>query len=172
MAQQGDQMNEGTPDITIRAAVAGDAVEMSAILTEILTTWGSERARSPEHIRAFYIKHPDQVSCVVAANEAGDILGFQSLKRAVEGNPYDVTSGWGVIGTYVKQGITGRGIGSRLFAATSQSARLSGFHKIDATIGNGNAAGQRYYEAMGFRTYRTKQGAVCKCFTLPSDPQG
>ena len=96
----------------------------------------------------------------------GEILGFQSLKRAVEGNPYGVTLGWGVIGTYVKQGIGRRGVGSKLFAATSQSARQNGMSKIDATIGESNAQAQSYYEAMGFRTYRKKQGAVCKCYRV------
>jgi len=153
-------------DITIRAAKVGDANEMSVILAEILTNWGSDRARSPEHIRAFYIEHPDQISCVVAVNMDGEILGFQSLKRAVEGNPYGVALGWGVIGTYVKQGIGRCGVGSKLFVATSQSARQNEVPKIDATIGEGNAQALSYYEAMGFQTYRKKQGAICKCYRV------
>ncbi len=164
-------MNAVRRDITIRAAKVGDAYEMSVILAEILTIWGSDRAHSPEHIRDFYIEHPDQISCAVAVNKGGDILGFQSLKRAVAGNPYDAPLGWGVIGTYVKQGIGRSGVGSALFAATSQSARQNGVLKIDATIGESNDRAQLYYEAMGFRTYRKKQGAACKCYTVAFDPQ-
>ncbi len=155
-------------DITIRAAKIDDVSEMSVILAEILTTWGSDRARSPEHIRDSYIGHPDQISCVVAVNRSGEILGFQSLKRAIEGNPYGVALGWGVIGTYVKQDIGRSGVGSALFAVTSQSARQNGMPKIDATIGESNAQALSYYEAMGFRTYRKKQGAVCKCYMVAS----
>ncbi|KPU84543.1 hypothetical protein JI58_03205 [Marinosulfonomonas sp. PRT-SC04] len=149
----------------VRAATPDDAPAMSAILSEILTLWGSERAHDPAHICKFYIEHPDQVSCVVAVSGAGEVLGFQSLKRAVAGNPYGVAVGWGVIGSYVKQGIGRRGVGAALFTATAKSAHLHGLHEIDVTISENNAAALGYYEAMGFRTYRRKQGAVCKCYT-------
>ncbi len=36
-------MSPGKRDITIRATKIGDADEMSVILAEILTTWGSDR---------------------------------------------------------------------------------------------------------------------------------
>ncbi len=124
--------------ISVRAAVAENAPAMSAILSEILTLWGSDRARDPDHVRAFYIEHPDQISCLVAVNRAGDILGFQSLKLAVTGNAYDVTPGWGVIGTYAKTGKGRSGIGRALFAATSKQAQQHGVKKIDATISQTN----------------------------------
>lgn len=88
---------------------------MSAILGEILAKWQSRRASDPAYIREFYTEHPDQISCVVAVANGGDVLGFQSLKIAVEGNPYDVASGCGIIGTYVKPEIGRCGIGSARF---------------------------------------------------------
>lgn len=159
-------MNPRNPDISVRAAKAGDACEMSAILAEILTQWASDRPRSPSHIRAFYIEHPDQISCAVAVNGAGDVLGFQSLKRAVENNPYDVAPGWGIIGTYVKPGLGRSGIGAALFAVSAQAAKLAGLSKIDATIGKGNVIALGYYESLGFRTYHTKSRAVCKRYRV------
>lgn len=152
--------------ITVRGAKAADVLEMSAILAEILAKWQSMRASDPAYVRKFYIEHPDRISCVVAVADDGDVLGFQSLKIAVEGNPYDVAPGWGGIGTYVKPG-TGRcGIGSALFTATVQAARLAGLPGIDATIGEANETALGYYDAMGFRTYRKKRGAVCKCYRV------
>ncbi len=40
---------------------------------------------------------------------------------------------------------------------------------IDATIDDTNARGLAYYGALGFATYRTIPGIVCKCFkvTMP-----
>lgn len=38
--------------------------------------------------------------------------------------------------------------------------------KIDATIGDNNPDALAYYEAVGFRTYRTPDGKVCKCFEV------
>lgn len=159
-------MNTRGDRLSIRAAKAGDALEMSVLLSEILTLWGSERDSDPAYVRKFYIDHPDQVSCAVAVDQAGDILGVQSLKRAVAGNPYGAPVGWGVIGTYVKHGIGRRGVGTALFDATAQSAGLHGVRKIDATISDSNKAAISYYEAMGFLTYRQTQNAVCKCYSV------
>lgn len=158
-------MSKPEPDITIRDAVVGDVVAMSNILSEIVTQWGRDRLSDPDHVRTFYIEHPDQISCVVAVSETGEVLGFQSLKRAAVGNPYDVTVGWGVIGTYAKMGKGRKGVGRALFAVTSEKARQYGVEKIDATISQTNAGAIRYYEAMGFRTYRRKSGADCKCYS-------
>ncbi len=153
-------------DIVVRAAKATDAAGMSFILAEILTEWGSGRASDAPYVRAFYIEHPEQISCVVAINGIGEVLGFQSLKRAGKDNPYGVEPGWGIIGTYVSLGIGRCGIGAALFAATAKAARLARLPKIDATIGEENKTAQGYYNAMGFRTYRKKRGAVCKCYKV------
>ena len=40
--------------------------------------------------------------------------------------------------------------------------------KIDATIAGTNAEGLAYYDAMGFRTYGTPDGAICKCYEVAS----
>lgn len=145
--------------ITVRAAGLGDAAPMSTVLAEILEAWGSPRAHSPGHVRAFYIQHPDQVASYVALD--GDrLVGFQSLKVARKGNAYDLPLGWGIIGTYVARDAVRRGIGRTLFDATLTAARDAGITRIDATIGAGNAAGLAYYIAMGFEPYRTLAGAV------------
>lgn len=150
----------------IRPATPNDAEGMSALLTPILTLWKSQRRSDADHIRRHYIEHPDKIICSVAEDDNGEILGFQSLIVAVDGNSYDVTTGWGIIGTYVKLNAGRRGIGSALFAATVQAARKAGVTNIDATIGKKNRLGLGYYTAMGFETYRSLPNAICKCYKV------
>jgi GNAT superfamily N-acetyltransferase len=157
----------------VRPATSADAFGMSRVLGEIIAAWKSARPSDPEHVRAAYIEHPDRVQCSVAVDEDGTILGFQSLRRAVEGNQYGVSVGWGIIGTYVSLSAGRRGVGSALFAASRQAALEAGLPKIDASIGADNPQGLAYYEAVGFRTYRTKPGTVCKYYEVrgPAGPQ-
>lgn len=148
----------------IRAATAADAAGMDAVLTPILESWGSTRPRGAAHVRTFYIEHPDALACTLA--ETDRILGFQAFKRATAGNAYDLPEGWGIIGTYVALDAPRVGLGRALFAATRAAAQQAGVQTIDATIGADNAAGLAYYEAMGFRTWRTLDGAIGKRFDL------
>jgi GNAT superfamily N-acetyltransferase len=149
----------------IRQARAADAAAMNAILEPILERWGSARPRGADHVRAHYIAHPDSLACHLA-EVGGRVSGFQSLKRAAAGNPYDLPEGWGIIGTYVAPEAAGQGVGRALFAATRAVAMAAGLDRIDATIGSGNAEGLAYYEALGFRTWRERGSAVCKVFDL------
>ena len=146
----------------MREAVREDANAMSDILSEILVSWGSERPRSPAHIISNYVEHPDKIRCSVALAENGDLLGFQSLKVATAGNPYALPIGWGIIGSYVSAKASRMGVGRALFASSLDAAKLAKLTEIDATIGDENEMALTYYEAMGFRTYKTKVGAICK----------
>ncbi|MEJ6392390.1 GNAT family N-acetyltransferase [Gymnodinialimonas sp. 2305UL16-5] len=156
--------------VQVRAARRDDAQEMSVILADILESWGSDRPRSPGHVLSHYIAHPDLVKCSVAVGEDGEILGFQSLLKMQADNPYDVPAGWGVIGTYVAAKAARQGVGRKLFSSSLDAAIAAGLRDIDATIGGANDLALAYYGAMGFRTYRTKPGAVCKSFSV--EPKG
>ncbi len=150
----------------VRPASPADSKGMSVILGEILASWNSDRPSSVDHVRAFYVEHPDRIECSVAVSDEGDILGFQALKLAREGSGWNVPPGWGVIGTYVKLGAGRRGVGRELFAATQQAARAASLPSIDATIAETNALGLAYYEAMGFRTYRQQSGMISKVYMV------
>lgn len=152
--------------IDVAEANADDAARMSLILTESLVAWNSQRPRSVQHVLDHYIEHPDSIRCSVARDGNGTILGFQSLKRASSGTPYDLPVGWGIIGTYVAGDAGRKGVGKALFASSRDAAKATDVTHIDATIGEQNKAGLAYYEAMGFRTYKTRPGAVCKAFRL------
>ncbi|MEX6508847.1 N-acetyltransferase family protein [Jiella sp. M17.18] len=146
----------------IRAARASDAEAMSGVLEELLLAGKRSQGADADAVRARYIDSPHRVECSVAVDDSGAILGFQSLQRAYPGNPYDTPLGWGIIGTHVRPSAARRGVGSQLFAATLAAARAAGLPAIEAFIGSQNTEGLAYYEAMGFRTWRQAEGAICK----------
>jgi RimJ/RimL family protein N-acetyltransferase len=78
----------------------------------------------------------------------GALVGFQSLGRMKE-----LPEGWGDIATFAAEGLTGRGIGSALFAATRAKALALGLHRINARIRADNTGGLTYYSRMGFVDY-------------------
>ncbi|MCK0137535.1 GNAT family N-acetyltransferase [Aliiroseovarius sp. F47248L] len=151
---------------TIHATLE-DAAEISAFLKELADLGKRQRPWDEAYVREYYIGNPDSIQCSVAVGDDGAILGLQSLTRAAEGNVYDVTPGWGIIGTHVKPSAARRGVGRALFAATIKAAQNAGIGNIDATIGATNGEGLAYYEAMGFRTYRSMNGAICKMLDVP-----
>ena len=150
----------------IRTATPSDAAGMSAVLTA-LTAANLRTARDDEtFVLENYVAHVDNIQCSVAVDADDKILGLQVLKLATEGNIYGVTPGWGIIGTHISPDAARQGIGKALFAATLTAAQKAKLAHIDAYIGDNNQGGLAYYDAMGFQTYRTTQGRICKCFTL------
>lgn len=148
-----------------RDATLEDVKQMSAFLKE-LTAAGKRSSPDDEaFVQRYYIEDPAKLRCTVA-EEDGVVLGFQSLKRADADNEWDVEAGWGIIGTHIKPSAARRGVGRALFAVSSAAAESAGLVKIDATIAATNAEGLAYYEAMGFRTYRTPEGRICKSFDV------
>jgi len=150
---------------TRRAAIA-DAAGMHRVLRAIIAQTGRERPSDMAFVTGHYIANPAGIRCTVAVDAAGDILGFQSLVRAEAGNRYDVPPGWGIIGTHIDPRAHRQGVGAALFRATRAAAEAAGLAKIDAYIAADNDGALRYYEAMGFRTYRTPEGIVQKVCTL------
>lgn len=149
----------------ITDATADHVPQMSAYLLR-LKQMGKRNSRGDEaFVYDHYINADDKIKCTLAEDD-GTVLGFQSLKLATVGNIYDVTPGWGIIGTHINPDAARRGVGRALFAVTWQAAKDHGLEKIDASIGDTNPEGLAYYEAMGFRTYRTPDGLICKCYDL------
>lgn len=149
----------------IRDAVVDDVKQMSAFLKE-LTASGKRTSPDDEtFVRAYYIEDSDKIQCSVAEDE-GVILGFQSLKLAKPYNKWGVEPGWGIIGTHIKPSASRRGVGRALFDVSRRAAEKAGIACIDATIAATNPEALAYYEAMGFRTYRTPDGLICKRFAV------
>ncbi|OAN71456.1 acetyltransferase [Sulfitobacter sp. EhC04] len=150
----------------IRQADISDVGQMSDFLTRLREMGKRRNPSDPPFVRRNYIEDPDSIRCSVAEDADGTVLGFQSLKRAVEGNIYDVTPGWGIIGTHIRPEAARRGVGRALFNATLEAARAAGLQHIDASIAADNPEGLAYYQAMGFETYRTPDGLICKRYSL------
>ena len=150
----------------IRTARLSDAEAMSRVLTDIIAVTQRSRPHDQDFVQNNYIANPHGVLCSVAEDGNGEVLGFQSLIRAVEGNKYGVTAGWGIIGTHVSPRAARRGVGKALFAATKLAAENAGLQNIDATIGADNAVGLAYYDSIGFHTYRTGDNTICKRFSV------
>lgn len=106
-----------------------------------------------------YLDPEYRIACTVADDD-GVIVGFQSVKRAWPGNPYDVPEGWGIIGTHIHPAAGRSGIGRSLFAVSLAAAKAAGLRHIDANIGADNAAALGYYAAMGFTPYRDGDGVI------------
>ncbi|SMR82576.1 L-amino acid N-acyltransferase YncA [Aliiroseovarius halocynthiae] len=152
--------------ITTREATPDDAQAMSNLITPILEGWKSARRRDPDHMLANYIQNPDNIRCTVALDDAGRLVGFQSLILPSATNPYNTPEGWGEIGTYVALDAGRGGIGRVLFAASVQAAQAAGITTIEASIGDDNDNGLGFYSAIGFITYATEPGVIRKRFEV------
>jgi ribosomal protein S18 acetylase RimI-like enzyme len=154
----------------LRDAVLGDVEQMSGFLKE-LTASGKRRSPDSEaFVRTSYIEDPGKICCSVAEKN-GLVLGFQSLKLAEAGNQWGVEVGWGIIGTHIRPAAARKGVGRALFAISYQAAMDASIDAIDASIANDNPEALAYYEAMGFRTYRTPDGMICKRLDLKGQPR-
>ena len=149
----------------VREATSSDVDAMSELLENLVEAGKRTMPADIDYVREHYVDNPLSICCTLAEDDDGIILGFQSLIRAVDGNPYGTPAGWGIIGTHVSPDAARSGVGTRLFAASEQVAISTGLTKIEAFIGNANAVAQAYYERMGFTTYRQTETAICKVWT-------
>jgi GNAT superfamily N-acetyltransferase len=148
----------------IRTATDTDVTAMSEMLEKLVVAGRRKMPADAGYVRLHYVDNPHKIRCTLAEDEDGNLLGFQSLIRAVEGNAYGTPVGWGIIGTHVSPDATRTGVGTKLFGASEQAAIDFGLTKIEAFIRRDNAVAQAYYERMGFRTYRHTDVAVCKAW--------
>lgn len=156
--------------ITTRPARRGDAVQMTALLNEIIATGGTTAHQTPltaEKMLTHYITPKTTVSCIVAVDD-DEIIGFQSLEwpdptwHSTNKLPAD----WADIATFARLGMAGRGIGTALFIDTLAAAKRARVATINATIRADNAGGLRYYSRAGFVDYKTAINVALKDGTL------
>lgn len=145
--------------IEFRPAEPTDAASMAEVQNAIHRAGLRANPVDIAFVQERYLDPEHRIACTVAV-EDDRILGFQSLKRAWPGNPYEVPEGWGIIGTHIHPELGRSGIGRSLFARSLAAAVAAGLRHIDATIGADNAPGLAYYAAMGFVPYRDGDGAI------------
>lgn len=149
----------------IRPARAADAEDMTEVQNAIHRAGLRPSPVDVALIHQRYLDMDYRVACTVAERE-GRVVGFQSLKRAWPGNPYDVAEGWGIIGTHIHPEAGRSGLGRRLFTTSLEAAETAGLRHIDASIAVDNAPALAYYSALGFRPYRQGNGTIQHRFDL------
>ena len=142
--------------LTIRPAHADDTEGMRTLLNEIIRVGGTTAITnelSPDEMREWFISGENVVSCFVAVDFYGFVVGFQSLSK------YDtLPADWVDIATFASRSRHKSGVGSALFARTREAASRLGFAAINATIRVENVGGLAYYSRMGFETYLVEDG--------------
>ncbi|WP_300057958.1 GNAT family N-acetyltransferase [uncultured Roseobacter sp.] len=151
----------------LRDATLADVPRISALLRALTALGKRTRPDDEAFVRSHYVENPVNVACTVAEDDTGRVLGFQVLSVAAAGNPWGVTPGWGIIGTHIGPDAARKGVGRALFGVSRAAAQRAGLAHIDASIGATNDEGLGYYDAMGFETYRTPEGRICKRFDVP-----
>jgi RimJ/RimL family protein N-acetyltransferase len=148
-------------DIEVRPVRETDASELAMLLNEIISRGGTtalEEAFTPDALARRLLIGPDVICCFVAVGRATRrLLGFQSLERS-HGLPDDI----GDIGTFVRVGITQRGVGSTLFVATRTEAQRNMLQAINATIRADNIGVNAFYDRMGFVYHGVQRAAPLK----------
>ncbi len=149
-------MKPRTESLTIRPAVDADTEGMRTLLNEIIRVGGTTAITnelSIDEMREWFISGENVVSCFVAIDSDGTVVGFQSLST------YGVVpAGWVDIATFVSRSRHKSGVGSALFARTREAAAKLGFAAINASIRVDNVGGLAYYSRMGFATYLVEDG--------------
>jgi L-amino acid N-acyltransferase YncA len=148
-------------DVEIRPARAADAAELATLLNAIIARGGTtalEAPFAPDALAAEFLVGPDVICCFVAVDPATRrLLGSQTLLRS-DDLPDDI----GDIGTFARVGLTQRGVGSALFAATRAEAQRRNLAAINATIRADNAGGLAFYTRMGFIDHSVRRAAPLK----------
>lgn len=142
--------------LIIRPGAIADLRQAADILNAIVSAGGTTALTnelSRDELGGWLLADPDKAAWQVVETDAGEILGFQWIGPFGELPPEACE-----IGTYVKTGQTGLGIGSKLFDATKAAARTMGYDWIRAIIRADNSGGLAYYQSRGFEDYAVLKG--------------
>ena len=98
------------------------------------------------------------------AETEDEVIGFQSLVRALPSDPFPQS--WGIIATFVRIVLAQGGTGTLLFQETLKCAHNAGLVSIDATIAKENVGGQTFYSRKGFVAYDETPTAIRRRYDL------
>lgn len=150
----------------IRAARSEHASAISSLLGALLASGRRNAPTDTEFVLKHYIRHPERIACTLVFSKDDQLLGFQTLKRAVVGNRHETPEGWGIIGTHLSPNVAPQAVGCRLFGTTRMAAATAGLVDIEAFIDAEDDDVLAYYEKIGLGTWRTAPGVVCKRFSF------
>lgn len=132
----------------IRPYRSEDLPELCDLVNEIIRIGGTTLLETPFTVSGFvdhFFNQQIMISCLVAEDEGGQILGFQVLSYH-EQLPDD----WADISTFVRASPRLTGVGTALFAETAALAERYDLAMLSAIVRAGNVGGLAYYEKMGF----------------------
>ena len=152
--------------VIYRPGTAGDAPSLARMLQALTAAGKRTRPSDLVFARDHYLTSPNLVVSTVAVDETDQVIGLQVVSRVTGENPWGTEIGWGMIGTHVHPDAARQGLGRGLFARTRPAIEASDLPAVDASIGDTNEVALAYYGAMGFVTYRTAPGLVCKALYL------
>ena len=136
--------------ILIRPARLSDAQDMIDVLNPLIREGGT--TAMPKELtlaeqEVFLSALAPRDACHVAV-DGEDVVGYQSIEVHPALPPHIAD-----IATFVRIGEKGRGVGSRLSAASFAAAAANGFTEINATIRADNFEGLAFYTKVGFRDH-------------------
>ena len=132
------------PGVNIRSATPTDAAAISALLNTLIADQDGTALSVPvsSEQEAEYIRQSQKGGLCLLAEEAGVLLGFQSVDR--------VQPALGEIGTFIRRELRGLGVGRLLLGETRCWAQGQGITTLLAAVAAHNERGQRAYRAWGF----------------------
>jgi L-amino acid N-acyltransferase YncA len=136
--------------VIVRVATQFDAASLASLLNAVIAEGGKTAIQTPlsaEELADWFIIGQHCVSCVVASDPSGAVLGFQALERFHDDLPDDAAD----IATFVSASSRGAGVGSALFEATLEHALAHELGTVRAVIGSENEIAIGYYRSLGFR---------------------
>jgi L-amino acid N-acyltransferase YncA len=142
--------------VSVRPATLADTRAMADLLNEIIARGGTTAITEPlaaQGLADWMDEQSASSAWHVAEDNDGAVRGFQWIGPHTDLPPEACD-----IATFVAVGRTQLGIGSRLFDATAEVARLLGYEWISAEIRADNEGGLSYYQSRGFRVRGHREG--------------
>jgi RimJ/RimL family protein N-acetyltransferase len=138
--------------VAIRRALAADAVGIAAVMAVVTAERihsAIDRAWTADEQRRYLESLSPREAIHVALDAASGIVGLQVLDRWSPG--LTSMAHVGQVGTFLLPSWRGRGVGRRLWGATTALAAGAGYRKLVVQVRGSNAAAQAFYRGLGFR---------------------
>jgi RimJ/RimL family protein N-acetyltransferase len=136
----------------IRRAVPADADGIAAVFAVIAAERihsAIDRAWSVDEERRYLESRSPREALHVAVDTPSDIVGLQNLD--LWSPLLNSMAHVGQIGTFLLPEWRGRGVGRRLWNATTSFARDAGYRKLVIQVRGSNTAAQAFYRSLGFQ---------------------
>jgi putative acetyltransferase len=164
--QGAPEVNQGSPQVSIRPIQAGDdravAEIVRTVLAEFCCTGAGFACADPEldHLSSHYPGGPARFFVLASAGEVVGCGGFSALRG---GDP-DTCE---LQKMYFRPAIRGRGLGRRFLAFLLAQMRQAGYRRAYLETVDAMQAARHLYESFGFRPLGSALGATghhgCDC---------